>query len=88
MKVHVRLYATLVESVSRQFLAQYPQGIRAGSRLEVELPEGSTLADLMTHLALPIEQVKVSFVNARHQGLNYRLEPGDEVGIFPPIGGG
>jgi molybdopterin synthase sulfur carrier subunit len=88
MKVYVRLYATLVESVSRQFLTQYPQGIRAGSRLEVELPKGSTLADLMTHLALPIEQVKVSFVNARQQNLDYHLEPGDEVGIFPPIGGG
>ena len=88
MKVHVRLYATLVESVSRQSLAQYPQGIRAGSRLDVELPEGSTLADLIAHLALPTEQVRVFFVNARHQGLDYRLEPGDEVGIFPPIGGG
>ena len=88
MLVYVKLYATIVESVSRHLSAQYPQGIRAGSRLEVDLPEGSTLADLMTHLALPIEQVKVSFVNARHQTLDYHLEPGDEVGIFPPIGGG
>jgi sulfur carrier protein ThiS len=54
----------------------------------VELPEGSSLADLMTHLGLPKEQVKVSFVNGRHQDLEHGLEPGDEVGIFPPVGGG
>ena len=88
MKVYVKLYATLAKSVSGPILAQHPQGLRAGSRLEVELPEGSTLADLMTHLALPREQVKVSFVNARLQDPDYRLEAGDEVGIFPPIGGG
>ena len=69
-------------------LAESAEGMRAGSRLEVELPEGSTLTDLVTYLALPKEQVKVLFVNAKAQELNYRLEPGDEVGIFPPIGGG
>lgn len=88
MKVYVKLYATLTRSVSEAILAQYSQGIAAGSRLEVDLPEDSTLDDLVTHLDLPKEQVKVSFVNGKAQELDYRLEPGDEVGIFPPIGGG
>jgi molybdopterin synthase sulfur carrier subunit len=88
MIIYVKLYAALAENVSRHLPTQYPQGIRAGARLEVELAEGSSLADLMTHLGLPKEQVKVSFVNGRHQDLEHSLEPGDEVGIFPPIGGG
>lgn len=88
MKIYVKLYATLASNVSGHIQARHPQKIRAGSRLEVELPEGSTLDDLVAHLALPREQVKVAFVNARARDLGYGLQPGDEVGIFPPVGGG
>ena len=88
MKVSVKLFATLAASASKALLAQYPQGIRAGRPFEVELPEGSSLADLVAYLSLPREQVKVLFVNATVQRLDDRLQSGDEVGIFPPIGGG
>jgi molybdopterin synthase sulfur carrier subunit len=88
MRVYVKLYATLARSVSGPILAQHQQGLRAGSRLEVELPEGSTLADLVDYLALPRKEIKVLFVNARSHDFDHRLEAGDEVGIFPPIGGG
>ena len=88
MKITVRLFATLVNFVPEAIAAQYPQGIRAGQSFEMELREGSTLADLVAHLALPSDQTKVAFVNARARALDYRLEAGDEVGIFPPIGGG
>jgi molybdopterin synthase sulfur carrier subunit len=88
MKVYVKLYATLARSVSGPVLAQYPEGIRVGSRFEVELPESSTLANLVDYLALSREDVKVSFVNGKTQDFDYRLEAGDEVGMFPPIGGG
>ena len=88
MKVYVKLYAGLTSSVSSDIQTQHPQKIRAGSRLEVDLPEGSTLVDLVTHLALSRGQVKVTFVNAKAQNLDYRLQAGDEVGIFPLVGGG
>jgi molybdopterin synthase sulfur carrier subunit len=88
MKVYVKVYASLVESISAAVLAQHPQGVRSGSRLEIELPEGSRLDDLVNHLTLPKELVKLTFVNARAEGLEYGLKPGDEVGIFPPIAGG
>jgi sulfur carrier protein ThiS len=88
MKVHVKLFGTLVRSVSGPILAHYPQGIHAGSRLEVELPERSTVADLVAHLGLPREELKLTFVNGRPQELDYRLTPGDEVGVFSPVGGG
>jgi len=88
MKVYVKLFASLARSVSRMGQVQFPQGFRAGTALEVELPQDSTLADLVGYLGIPDEQVKVTFVNGRAQGLDHPLEPGDEVGIFPPIGGG
>jgi len=88
MKLYVKLYATLARNVSGPVLAQHPQGVRVGSRLEIELPEGSTLANLVDFLALPRQDVKVSFVNGKAQDSDYHLQAGDEVGIFPPIGGG
>jgi len=39
-------------------------------------------------LNLPREEVKVAFVNGRTRPLDWPLQPEDEVGIFPPIGGG
>jgi molybdopterin synthase sulfur carrier subunit len=88
MKVTVKLFATLTQTVSASILNQYPQGIRSGSPFQVEVPEGCTLAELVALLDLPREIIKITFVNGKIQELDYHLEPGDEVGIFPPIAGG
>lgn len=79
MQVRVRVYATL---------RQYLSNVASGVSLEVEVPEEATLEDLMRQLNLPREEVKVAYVNARAQPWSYRLKAGDDVGIFPPIGGG
>jgi molybdopterin converting factor small subunit len=88
MKISVKLFAFFTKTVSETIRNRHPDGIRAGIPFEVELPEGSTLAYLVDYLALPREQVKVTFVNGRAKGLDYPLKPEDEVGIFPPIAGG
>jgi sulfur-carrier protein len=88
MKICVKLFAMLTRKVPQTIVDRYPQGIRAGSPLEADLPEGSTLIDLVDHFALPRESVRVVFVNGRTQKLDYRLVPGDQVGIFPTVGGG
>jgi molybdopterin converting factor small subunit len=88
MKVSVKLFASFTKTVSDVILAQHPQGIRAGIPIEVELPSNSTLADLAEILALPREQIKVTFVNGISRELDHRLHSGDEIGIFPPVGGG
>lgn len=79
MKVNVKLFATL---------QRYKPDVFAGEVFPVELPEGSTLADLVTHLEIRANEVKVMFVNGRARAEMYRLQDGDEVGIFPPVGGG
>jgi len=88
MKVYAKVFATLVQHLSGTVLNAYPEGVRAGFLLEVELPEGSTVADLVAYLGLPKEEVRITFVNGKAQELGYCLSPGDQVGIFPPIGGG
>ncbi len=80
MKVKVKLFATLT--------AFAPHGEKAGEPFIVELPEGSDIDDLWRELGIPPEEVKVSFVSGVARSRHYILHDGDEVGIFPPVGGG
>ncbi len=79
MQIHVRLFATL---------RNYVPESKGGATLTVTLPTSATLLDLIQHLGLPAEEVKLCYVNGRYQEADYALNEGDEVGIFPPIGGG
>ena len=79
MQVNVKLFATL---------QRYKPDVFAGEVFTVDLPEKSTLADLIAHLEIRENEVKTMFVNGRARAEMYRLKDGDEVGIFPPVGGG
>jgi molybdopterin converting factor small subunit len=79
MKVKVRLYANLRDYV--------PQA-KIGTTLEVELQEGALIRDLANHYQLPLGQVKLAYVNGIYQEMDFQLHENDEVGLFPPIGGG
>lgn len=79
MQVHVKLYATL---------RNHRPGLEIGESFPVELPAGATVADLIKHLGLPEQEVKTVFVNGRAQPQDHILAGGDELGMFPPVGGG
>jgi len=79
MQIRVKLYATL---------SRYYGHVAPGIPFEIEVPEGSTVTDLVNELKLPREEVKLFFVKGRARSIDWPLEPGDEVGIFPLIGGG
>lgn len=79
MRVRVKLYATL---------GRQRPGVAPGYPFEVELGEGATIGDLLTQLGLEPAEAKVTFVNGRARPLDWTLQPDDEVGVFPPIGGG
>jgi sulfur-carrier protein len=79
MRIKVKLFAALVP---------YVPGAKPGTPLEVELKDGSRLSDLINQLKLPQKEMKITFVNAQARPLDYRLKNNDEVGIFPPVGGG
>lgn len=88
MQVCARVYATLAKSAAANLAGGQAQGMRAGTPFNVVLADGSTLNDLIAVLGLPEGKVRVAFVNGRVQALGFVLSPGDEVGLFPPIGGG
>lgn len=77
--VHVRLFATL----RRHF-----PNLKIGEAMPVELPDGTTVGQLIEHLGVPFQEVKTVFVNNIIRDHESPLSSGDEVGIFPPIGGG
>lgn len=54
----------------------------------MDIPEGTSLGALAESLKLPPDEVKICFVNGRICEPDTILKDGDEVGIFPPIGGG
>lgn len=68
---------------------------RAGTRkVELEIEEGSTLADVWPLLAemypdLSSMRDTLAFaVNGEYARMDGRVEPGDEVAVLPPVSGG
>jgi molybdopterin synthase sulfur carrier subunit len=79
MIVQVKLFATLRR--------HYPD-LGTGEAMSVKLPDGATVGQLIEHMRLPATEVKVIFVNGIVQKDKYVLGDGDQVGIFPAVGGG
>ena len=74
MVVSVRLFAGLRE--------------RAGaSHVDVELPDGATVADLLAALELGPRSC-VAAINREYADAAARIAPGDEVALVPPVSGG
>jgi MoaE-MoaD fusion protein len=63
---------------------------RAGvGSVELELAEGSTTADIWTHLRLGDEPEGLLYaVNRRYADRDTALRDGDEVALIPPVSGG
>ena len=79
MRVQVRLYASL---------RAYLPPPAPGAPTVVDVPDGATVGDLLQKLFIPHDEVKVVFVNGRTRPPEWVLQDGDEVGVFPPVGGG
>ncbi len=78
MQIKVQVYA---------ILRQYIPGASRGP-LVMDVPEGTTVGQLIEQLPIPPELARVVFVNGIRQESDWVLQEGDEVGIFPPIAGG
>jgi len=74
MRVTVKLFATL-----RNFGPEEQQ---------TELPENSTIEDVINMLKLPEKIPILKIVNGEHRDPTYLLKDGDEIAFFPPTAGG
>jgi len=79
MRILVRLYATLGRNHSLW---------EPAVPFQVELHQAARLTDLVERLGLTGKAVHIAFVNGRARSLDWELHAGDEVGLFPPVGGG
>ena len=74
MNIHVRLFATLREGRDKT--------------IELELPENSTVAEVIRHLSLARKDIAILLVGGHDAPLEKILTDGDTVSLFPPVGGG
>ena len=74
MVVEVKLFATFREG-------------RFNER-ELELPEESSVSDLLKYLTIPEQDAKVIIVNGLAVSAEHKLSNHDVIAIFPPIAGG
>ena len=66
---------------------QTPGGIQRN--LDVELPSGSTLEDLLDYLEIELnEDALLLMVNGRLVDINTELQPDDRINLMPAISGG
>jgi molybdopterin converting factor small subunit len=69
-------------------LRRFRPEVGLGEPFPVTLPHGATVGDLIREIGVPEDEVKLVFVNGLFRDLDYVLSDGDELGIFPPVGGG
>lgn len=79
MKVEVRLFANLAKLL--------PPGSQ-NKRATMTVRKGTTVADLLDRLKIPLRITNIVMVNGVHKDKDTELEEGDVVSVFPPIAGG
>ena len=77
MKSHIqiKLFATL-------------QKFMPASAENYTIEAGTTVGGLLQQLDIPLEKIKLVFIDGTRADLTSTLRGGERVGIFPPVGGG
>ena len=79
MKIELKLYASLASHMPRK---------TGGNPWIVEVREGITIGELLEDLKVPVDAVKIMFLNGIHAKGSQTLNEGDRLGVFPSIAGG
>ena len=79
MKVEVKLFATL---------AKYLPGGEDGGSATAEVPDGSTVGQLIRRLGIPDGMPRIVLINGLDADPEQPLHDGDALSVFPPLAGG
>jgi sulfur carrier protein ThiS len=74
MKIELNLYASL----GRYVPCMGP----------MQVDEETTIRGLLRRLNVPMDKVKIIFLNGIHASGEESLKDGDRIGVFPPVAGG
>ncbi|WP_418318780.1 MoaD/ThiS family protein [Piscinibacter sakaiensis] len=84
MRITFKLYASLTDYL--------PAQARSSNRIELDLPEGATIAQVIEPFGMPAKLVHLVLVNgvyvAPEDRLGRVLVAGDVLAIWPPVAGG
>jgi molybdopterin synthase sulfur carrier subunit len=80
MKIEVNLFASLARYI--------PDKTGSHGKRILDIAEGTTIVEILKGLEVPLEKVKVIFLNGLHATGEEILKEGDRVGVFPPVAGG
>ncbi len=75
IQINIRLFVTLSKYLSSE------DGL-------LNIKEDTTVEMLIDRLGIPVNSVKLIFVNGNKQDKTYCLKHNDRLGLFPPVGGG
>ncbi|MFO7897004.1 MAG: MoaD/ThiS family protein [Candidatus Cloacimonadales bacterium] len=73
MEIEIRLFATLRAG--------------RGKKVKLEMAE-PTPEKLLNELEIPRDDIAILLVNGRDAEFDQKLQPGDYLSVFPPVGGG
>ena len=79
MRIEVNLYATL---------KKYMKNETGGKSSAIDVEDGTCVKDIIQKLKIPVDLVKLIFINGAHAKVDTTLKDGDRLGLFPPVGGG
>jgi sulfur carrier protein ThiS len=79
MKVKVRLFGTLSQKIP---------DYRPSQGIEIEIPDGATVKDLLAHLEISEERGAAVIANGRVLDVDDQMEDGSSLDIFQSISGG
>lgn len=79
MHLEVRMYSGLEKLMP---------GARFGQPIQVNVTEHFTCRMLLDRLNIPEKEVFIVLVNGINKGLDEELADGDQVALFPAVGGG
>ena len=54
----------------------------------ISLPDGATVSDLIKKIAIPGQYISLITINKKISTQATKINPGDEITFYPPIGGG
>ncbi len=74
MQFNVKLFAYFRDNRFKEKLSEYP--------------DGTTVEDVIRSLDIDLEEVGVLMINSRHCTLQQQPQNGDQLAIFPVVGGG
>ena len=88
MRVTLKLFAILGDHLPSEVEGQR----RAGNELTLEVPDGTSVQEVIDRFNLPSRLVHLVLVNGVHISpracAGHVLNADDEIAIWPPIGGG